>query len=302
MIACLFLACNQPTSKIERDAQEQCRQLFTDLAKDPSSVKLTDFRTVYCTDSICILHLVFTAKNGLGVETSDDVEYIYFVNNDNNIYESYVDLSENDSVYLNETALNALKKGTFYNDLDYANAIKQRVISQLNDEGRVVGNPSEVVNIEPLMKTGKWELKYYRDEFGEYGNNSYLVLTGTGVFSNSATTNSEMSAILFVDKSSISLRLVEYRSSVVKDDDFFNLKVKSSDGNITQFELYNTTDGYMYFTDSNYLGQRYTNMLNILKNEGTIRCSGIMSNKYSSSSYTFSFNIDGFNEAISYVK
>ena len=141
LLALLVSACNS-TPKIEKVAQEQCTKLFTELAKDPSSVKLTDFRTVYRTDSICILHLVFTAKNGLGVETSDDMEYIYFISNDNKAYESYIDLSSNDSVFLNEVALNLLKKGTFYEELDYANAIKHRVISQLNDEGRVVDNPN----------------------------------------------------------------------------------------------------------------------------------------------------------------
>lgn len=301
LIACCFISCDS-TSKIEKEAKQKCNDLFTELAKDPSSVKLTDFRTVYKTDSLCILHLVFTAKNGLGVETSDDMEYIYFIGSDNKAYESYVDLSSNDSIFLNETTLNLLKKGTFYEELGYASAIKHRVITQLNDEGRVVGNPNESVSIEPLVKTGKWELKYYKDEFGEYGNSSYLVLTGNGVFSNSATTNSEMSAILFVDKGSISLRLVEYRSSVVKDDDFFNLKVKDASESITKFKLYNTKSGYMYFTDDSYFGQQYTDMLNILKKEGTIRCSGEMYNSYSSSSYTFSFNLDGFNEAISYVK
>lgn len=304
LIACFIISCDS-TSKIEKDAKQTCNELFTELAKDPSSVNLSNFRTVYKTDSICILHLVFTAKNGLGVETSDDMEYIYFIGDDNKIYDSYVDLSDNDSIYVEETALNILKKGTFYESLDYTNAMKHRVITQLNDEGRIIGSPNDVVNIEPLVKTGKWELKYYRDEFGEFGNNSYLVLDGSGVFSNSATTNSEMSAILFVDKESVSLRLVEYRSSVVKDDDLFDLKVKDKDGEITKFNLYNTKSGYMYFRNytSTYLKEtHYDDIMKILKKEGVIRCSGIMHNSYSSSSYTFSFNLDGFNEAISYVK
>lgn len=300
LLACIVAACNT-TPKIEKAAQEQCTKLFTELAKDPASVKLTDFRTVYRTDSICILHLVFTAKNGLGMETSDDMEYIYFIGDDNNIYESYVDLSENDSIYLNEAELNNIKKLTFYSNLDYADAMKHRVISQLNEEGRVVGKPEAAVDLKPLVNTGKWTLKYYKDEFGEYSNDKYLVLTGSGVFSNSATTNSEMSAILFVDKENISLRLIEYRSSVVKDDDSFDMKVKDCNGEITKFSLYNTKSGYIYFSNSSYFGNNYDKIKKVLDKEGVIRCSGTMYNSYSSSSYTFSFDLTGYKEALSFL-
>lgn len=300
-LACCFVACDN-TPKIEKEAKLRCNDLFMELAKDPSSVKLSNFRAVYTTDSICILHLVFTAKNGLGVETSDDVEYIYFIGDDNKIYESYVDLSENDSVFLNKAALDMQKKGSFYEGFNYDKAIKHRVITQLNEEGRVVGNPNEIVDIKPLVQTGKWEIKYYKNEFGEYSDNSYLVLTGTGVFSNSATTNSDMSAILFVDKESVSLRLIEYRSSVVKDDDSFDLKIKDTAGEIISFKLYNTKSGYIYFTNSSYFGKNYDKIINILNKEGVIRCSGVMYDSYSSSSYTFSFNLSGYGEAIKYVK
>lgn len=296
----LVTACGT-TPKIEKNAQEQCTKLFTELAKDPSSVKLSDFRTVYRTDSICILHLVFTAKNGLGVETSDDMEYIYFIGENNNVYESYVDLSENDSIFMNEQALNAIKPYTFYKNLNYSNALKQRVIAQLNESGRVVGNPSAIVDLEPLVKTGKWTLKYYKDEFGEYGDEKYLVLRGNGVFSNSATTNSEMSAILFVDKDGVSMRLIEYKSSVVKDDDSFNLKIKDANGEVTNYSLYNSKSGYIYFTNSSYFGNNADKIRKLLDQEGIIRCSGKMYDSYSSSSYTFTFDLSGYKAALAFL-
>lgn len=296
----LVTACST-TPKIEKNAQEQCTKLFTELAKDPSSVKLSDFRTVYRTDSICILHLVFTAKNGLGVETSDDMEYIYFIGENNNVYESYVDLSENDSIFMNEQALNAIKPYTFYKNLNYSNALKQRVIAQLNESGRVVGNPSAIVDLEPLVKTGKWTLKYYKDEFGEYGDEKYLVLRGNGVFSNSATTNSEMSAILFVDKDGVSMRLIEYKSSVVKDDDSFDLKIKDANGEVTNYSLYNSKSGYIYFTNSSYFGNNADKIRKLLDQEGIIRCSGKMYDSYSSSSYTFTFDLSGYKAALTFL-
>lgn len=152
-------------------------------------------------------------------------------------------------------------------------------------------------DIESPVNTGEWELEYYQDEFGEITEKSYIELVGSGVFSNYAATDKEMSAILIVDKSSISLRLVEYQRWVMKEEAIFDLKIKDSNGNITKFRLRNTKSGYIKFTNSNY-----TNMLNILKNEGTIRCSGELYNSYRSNPYTFSFNLDGFNEALSLVK
>lgn len=299
LLALIITACDS-TPKIEKVAQDQCTKLFTELAKEPSSVKLTDFRTVYRTDSICILHLVFTAKNGLGFDTSDDVEYIYVIG-DNNVYESYVDLSENDSIYMNEAALNAIKPYTFYKHLDYASAMKQRIIAQLNESGRVVGNPNAVVDIEPLVKTGKWTLKYYKDEFGEYGDEKYLVLRGSGVYSNYATTNSNMSAILFVDKDGVSMRLLEYSSLVVKDDDSFDLKIKDAEGDIVNFSLYNSESGYIYFSNSSYFGNNADKIRRVLDKEGIIRCSGRMYNSYSSSTYTFTFDLTGYKAALTFL-
>lgn len=152
-------------------------------------------------------------------------------------------------------------------------------------------------DIEPPVNTGEWELEYYKNEFGEITDKSYIVLVGNGVFSNSATTDDEMSAILLVDQSSISLQLVEYNWHVVKEDYPFNLKIKDANGNIIKFRLHNTKSGYIRFTNNNY-----TNMLTFLKNEGTIRCSGEMHRFSRINPYTFSFNLDGFNEALSLVK
>ena len=151
--------------------------------------------------------------------------------------------------------------------------------------------------IDPPINTGEWNIEYYQDEFGEVTNNSYIELVGSGIFSNYAATDKEMSAILIVDKSSISLSLVEYRHWVMKEDAIFDLKIKDSNENITKFRLRNTRSGSIKFTNNNY-----TKMMSILKNEGTIRCSGELHNSYRSNPYTFSFNLDGFNEALSLVK
>lgn len=48
-----------------------------ELAKDPSSIQITNVETMFSNDSICILHFKFTGKNGFGGVSSDEMEYIY---------------------------------------------------------------------------------------------------------------------------------------------------------------------------------------------------------------------------------
>ena len=301
IIACIMISCESVT-KIEKEAKESCSKMLMELAKDPTSVQLTNFRTVYQTDSVCILHLVFSAQNNLGVMVSDEMEYIYYVDNTQK-YEVCVNLNEQDSIFLNEEELNKIKQYTFYYHLNYHDAIKHRVITQLNKKGRVVGHLNEPVNLSPLVNTGKWELKYYKNEFGEYTNEKYLTIEGVGTFSNSAATNSELTALLFVEKNSIALRLIEYNYLVVKNDDWFSMKIKDSNENIEYFnEMWNNSHGNIYFYDSKSFGYNYEKILKILQKEGIIRCNGRMSNEYSSSTYTFSFDINGYNEALKYIK
>ncbi|MBR8760359.1 hypothetical protein IX308_000471 [Porphyromonas levii] len=80
LVCCLVVACSQ-SSKLESAAKKQMEATFKEMAKDPSSVKLSNMETVFSDDSLCIIHVDFSAKNGLGTEVKDRCEYIYISSN-----------------------------------------------------------------------------------------------------------------------------------------------------------------------------------------------------------------------------
>lgn len=73
-----IIAC---TNSVERDAKQQMEKTMKELAKDPSSAQITDVKTMFADDSLCILHFRFSAKNGFGAMRTTNQEYIYLVHN-----------------------------------------------------------------------------------------------------------------------------------------------------------------------------------------------------------------------------
>lgn len=63
-----------------------------------------------------------------------------------------------------------------------------------------------------------WEVRYYTDEFQQPTDQAYIgnidFLKGT--FSNTATTNSELLAVVYAEKKDVSIKLLEYGDHVVK--------------------------------------------------------------------------------------
>ena len=63
---------------------------------------------------------------------------------------------------------------------------------------------------------GNWEIGYYVDDFGDKTNDSYVIGTFTGTFSNSATSGSRLTVYVYLDPvypSITQIRLLEYGSS-----------------------------------------------------------------------------------------
>lgn len=73
---CLLCSCS---GSIKKEAKEQMEKTFKELAKDPSSVSFNDVKVMYDNDSICIIQLKFSAKNGFGAMISSDMEYVYLI-------------------------------------------------------------------------------------------------------------------------------------------------------------------------------------------------------------------------------
>lgn len=101
----LMLSCS---NRVENDAKKQMEITMNELAKDPSSVQITDVKTMISNDSICILHFRFSAKNGFGAVRTSLCEYIYLISNRHTeketIEESVIKLDEKDTKSVLEQA------------------------------------------------------------------------------------------------------------------------------------------------------------------------------------------------------
>ena len=300
LVVSLLTACSQ-SGKTSSEAKTSMEAIVKELARNPESVKINNVNAIYENDSLTILRFDFTAKNGLGIESTDKMEYVYLIQGEKK-YEAIHEIGA-DSVYISTPTWEKIRKGNIYENLDYDGAIRYLAANFINENGRVVGDKSreQDVKISVPTQTGAWELKNYSDDFGEPTENKYLVLMGDGVFSNSATSNSQLRVVFFIDGDSFSFRLFEYGSSPVKDDDHvYTTRIKDSEGVVHDFRLWNSGQsgqiGPMSFSSEDY-----NKMLDILKKGGEI----IVTMKYSSysdSDYRFKLDVGGFANAIKYLK
>ena len=80
---------------IEQEANEQLKATMREMAKRPDDAKLLNVRTVYKSDSLCILQFNFYGKSAIGLESSSPMEYIYLYDNSDGRktrYECWTDL------------------------------------------------------------------------------------------------------------------------------------------------------------------------------------------------------------------
>lgn len=302
MAVCLaFVSCSDnPAAKLESQAKNNLTTNIKDVAKDNEDVKIENIKTVYSSDSLCILHYDIKGKMGIGISDGKDfditlsAEYIY-LSRDGKLYEATQLLSE-DSVYVSKASLDKIKKGKIYEKLSYDDAIMYRTILYVNARGKEVGNKDAEVNIPNPMGTGLWELDVYNDEFGEPTNDKYLRLTGKGNFSNSAATGESLRVHLFVDKDGMNFRFVEYDSSVVKESGFCYFKIKDAKGEVHNLTFHCSDEGYIL----PYSKEVTEELKRIVEMEGVMSVNAEIPSEYSSgSTYQFKLNLDGYAKAMS---
>ena len=83
LLALTTLICSC-SNGLESAAKQQMEETMKELAKDPSSIQITNVETMFSNDSICVLHFKFSGKNGFGGVSSDEMEYIYLTYHNNN--------------------------------------------------------------------------------------------------------------------------------------------------------------------------------------------------------------------------
>ena len=142
----------------------------------------------------------------------------------------------------------------------------------------------------------KWEKRYYVDEFNTPTSNAFIapVDTLSGTFSNSATTNSRLSAYIRVDDDDCQIMLWEYGSSLVK-------AYSTTDYDITIL-LPNGTK--KYFTGTMYKNGQviyfddYSGIVSLLKNtNGVLKIYLKEDSDYGvNSTYLFEVDTSGFKD------
>jgi len=133
-------------------------------------------------------------------------------------------------------------------DMQNMERIMQEKIDSLNGQLNKYKEKYGEIQILDLKnkKFGIWQTHYYVDDFGEPTKKGYVYTRTSGVFSNSATTNSDLGVEFVIDKNSIRIQLYEYNSNhPIKGEGYINFKARRSDGKEIEFRAYNNDHGYI---------------------------------------------------------
>ena len=243
----------------------------------------------------------WTGKNGFGNEITNQIEY-YYIGSKGTFYEAYQEFSGDGEIFCTEDQYNIKKAGKIYESLSYGEGLRYLVALFTNSSGREAGNSKgKDFSIPVPTGTGGWELLAYVNEFGEESNNKFLLIEGEGVFSNSATTGSEMRAYLYVEKEGyFAFKLIEYKSSIVKSSNAYSYHIKDSQGEVYEMTLYNSNSSGRMLSLRN---SDKATMLKILNNSGVITVSVKELDSYGTpDTYLFKMDVTGFDKAFQYLK
>jgi hypothetical protein len=292
-LAILASSCSK-TSGIESDAEDALEKKLDKSVN--SSVSKIEKNKVFLSDSLCIFHVLTEVTSKLPFDIAPKYEYIYMINQ-NNAYESFSLLS--DSVYMTKEEYEQDKKGKIYENVKYEDFLYNRAIQKINEEGNLVGDDSaKPVDLKLSLKTGLWELHAYEDDFGEASNEKYISVIGTGTSNDNVY--SDYNSILFVDSQSVSIRLFKYGINILNEHTQCTLRIKDNKGDVMESKCRVDGGGCVTVHKSLDLGQK---IIALLKQEGSLI--GNIEN-YSSwgmgGVYKFKINVDGYNEAVKYIK
>jgi hypothetical protein len=147
---------------------------------------------------------------------------------------------------------------------------------------------------------GIWEVKYFVDDFGDPTNSGYITNSDmlTGMFSNSATSNSDLSLYFIVsDSANVAFKLFEYGRSEVKaySTDYYTVKLKDSNGDIVSMSGTIYKGGNRLYIDPSHKKKHVSKMHQILMKGGKVTLS--IKESDSLTSYKFSVDCTGYKNA-----
>lgn len=138
-----------------------------------------------------------------------------------------------------------------------------------------------------------WEIEESKDEFGDATGDKYAVcINDEGTFSNSATTNSNLTVVVFYSKNSLHLTFWEYNRNKANfggDIEYGSIQIKDSMGTVHNIKV-------KQFKSSLYIKKTDIKLFIKLmcENTGYLKCYYKEVSKYSSSTYKFRLNTEGF--------
>ena len=152
-----------------------------------------------------------------------------------------------------------------------------------------------------------WEIDYYVDDFGDPTDDAYIRGVFSGTFSNTATSNSSLTVVVFYDpdEAAFSFRLLEYdrvRATYSgSEEDAIAFKFKTPDGTVHEGSLAGIApNGDLYLYGGNDTDTAITRMINAalikitLDDGGEVRCIA----EFSNSKYTFTVDGNGFRDCL----
>jgi hypothetical protein len=138
----------------------------------------------------------------------------------------------------------------------------------------------------------QWNTEYYVDEFGEKTNETFYYFDAVGVFSNSATTNSDCG--FFVkrddDEGSYTISIYPYNRDSRESwtsSTFQDIKLKKPSGDVETLSGFCYKKGQVLFSEEDY-----PIFKDAISQSGDYTFLLKYNGKYSESSYKFNFTID----------
>ena len=139
------------------------------------------------------------------------------------------------------------------------------------------------------LSFGQWTQKYYVDEFGDPTEKGYNLLIGYGTFSNSATQDSDLRCDFVLAETSLVIEVYEYGNNLANDIEatFETVKIKTpTQGVVTIENVYFSKGGSLFFSN-----ERYTAVMEVIKEKGTYIMVFKRKSDYSESSYKVKFTL-----------
>ena len=109
--------------------------------------------------------------------------------------------------------------------------------------------------------SSQWKIGHYTDEFGDKQEATYKYFNAFGTFSNSATQGEKLMCELKIsDGNDFYISAYEYgdKEATFIDNTWENVKLKSPDGKIHNFNVWFSANGTLHFSDDNYYTENYT--------------------------------------------